>query len=175
MSATTSSGDPTETRGAAGPPRCLEANATAVSAADCRRARAQRARSPSATATTNGNCETASWRASPSPVVVRQRECVPLSADMQLAFVRLPLDLGSLLEVLVGLGDILRTWRVSRRSYLVGVVVVEPGSDAFLLGEAGSWSSSRCSGAPPCSRRSRRNRAAGWSGSCGPMAPPMIM
>jgi hypothetical protein len=69
-----------------------------------------------------------------SSVVVGRRECVPLSADTQLTLVKLPLDLGSLLEVLVGLGDVLRRWRVSRRRYVVGVVVVEPGSDALLLG-----------------------------------------
>src|SRR5512132_109755 len=72
-----------------------------------------------------------------SSVVVRRRECVPLAADTQLALVKLPLDLGSLLEVLVGLGDVLRRWRVSRRRYVVGVVVVEPSSDTLLLGEVG--------------------------------------
>jgi hypothetical protein len=50
---------------------------------------------------------------------VRRRECVSLSFDTQLALIEFPLDLGPLLEVLVGLGDVLRPGRVGGRRYLV--------------------------------------------------------
>jgi len=74
---------------------------------------------------------------SASPVVARRREAGPLALDFQLALVVLAADLGAGLLVLVALGDVRRRWLVGRRGHLVRVVVVEPGLDPLLLGQAG--------------------------------------
>jgi hypothetical protein len=72
-----------------------------------------------------------------SPVVVRRRDLVALSLDLQLALVELASDLGPLLLVYLGLGDILRRRRVRRGRHLVGVVIIDSGRYPFLLGQAG--------------------------------------
>src|SRR5262245_27194546 len=73
----------------------------------------------------------------PSPVVVRRREPVPLTLDLELTGVVLAADLGPRLLVHVGLRDIERRWLVGRGGHLVRVVVVDPGIDPLLLGQPG--------------------------------------
>src|SRR5579859_3939399 len=73
----------------------------------------------------------------PSPVVMRRRERVPLPLDPQLVLVELATDLGPRLLVHVALGQIRERRRVGGRRHLVRVVIVDPGCDPFLLGQAG--------------------------------------
>src|SRR5215475_13220848 len=72
-----------------------------------------------------------------SLVVARRREAGPLALDLELALVVLAADLGAGLLVFIALRDVRRRRLVGRRRNLVGVVVVEPGLDPLLLGQAG--------------------------------------
>src|SRR6266566_1427134 len=95
------------------------------------------------------------WRRLPLPVVVRWRERVSLSLDLEFVLVVLAADLGPLLLVLLGLGDILPRWRVGRRRHLVRVGVVDLGCHPFLLGQPGKPASythvtPRRATPPPC-------------------------
>jgi len=72
-----------------------------------------------------------------SPVVVRRRERVSLTLDLQFIFVELAADLGPLLLIYVGLSNIPPRRRVARRRHLVRVVIVNPGRYPLLLGQAG--------------------------------------
>src|ERR1019366_2571860 len=71
------------------------------------------------------------------PVVVRGREGILLPiAGTQLAVGYLSVNLGPLLAILLGLGDIVGRRRIRGGRYLVRIVVVDACLDAFLLGQA---------------------------------------
>src|SRR5215475_15123662 len=72
-----------------------------------------------------------------SLVVARRRESGPLALDLELALVVLAADLGPGLLIFLTLGDVELRRLVGRRGHLIGVVVVEPGLDPLLLGQAG--------------------------------------
>jgi hypothetical protein len=70
-------------------------------------------------------------------VVARRRKLVSLTLDRQLIVVELAADLGPRLLVRLGLCNIRPRRRVGRRRHLVRVVIVDPGRNPLLLGQAG--------------------------------------